>query len=291
MKSYWDLTKTGIVVFVIISALAGYFIALPMGMPVDPLQLGQFILGIYLLSAGSFALNQAQEWRRDSVMERTKDRPIPLGKMMPWQAWTLGLLFVFSGLTIIYLLSPLAAKLGLCTVFLYNGLYTLFWKRRWAFGAVPGALPGAMPAVIGYSVNSSDVLVPTCIYMFLILFLWQMPHFWCLAIRYKDDYRAGGFPVLSSAFGVEATLYHIGLYVFAYVGVALVSPWFLKTHMLYVLLVLPISLKVLWEFFRYHRQEGKEGWLRFFLWVNFSMLIFIWAPVADRWLNAVVINS
>ncbi|MCB0366061.1 MAG: protoheme IX farnesyltransferase [Bdellovibrionaceae bacterium] len=288
MKSYLDLTKTGIVVFVLLSGLAGYFLSFPSGSVFSGIHLLVFMVGLYLISAGSFALNQAQEWERDSVMDRTKGRPIPAGKLKSWQAWTIGICFVGIGTGLLYSIEPLSAFLGLLTVLLYNGFYTLFWKRRWAFGAVPGAIPGAMPAVIGYSVHSVDLLEPGCIYLFLIMFLWQMPHFWCLAIRYREDYERGGFPVLASVLGTDKTLFHIGLYVLVYIGVALVSPWFIKTHILYLLLVVPFAFKVLWEFYLYYRQEAKGSWIRFFLWVNFSLLAFMGAPVFDRLLVSLV---
>jgi protoheme IX farnesyltransferase len=178
-------------------------------------------------------------------------------------------------------LAPLSAGLALLTVVLYNGIYTLYWKKKWAFGAVPGAIPGALPALIGYSVNSSQIWAPDAIYLFLILFLWQMPHFWALAVRFKDDYERGGFPVLPVRIGVERTLFHVGLYTFSYIGMALVAPLFISTHVLYLILVMPIALKVLFEFFKYYKHH--ERWLPFFMWVNLSMLIFICVPVIDRW--------
>ena len=116
------------------------------------------------------------------------------------------------------------------------------------------------------------------------MFLWQMPHFWSLAVRYKDDYTKGGFPVLPARIGVERTLYHVGLYTFAYIGVAIAAPWFVNTHVLYLIVILPLALKVLWEFFAYYRAHGTRSWLPFFLWVNLSMLAFVCVPVFDKWL-------
>ena len=142
------------------------------------------------------------------------------------------------GVFFLFLLSELTAWLGVVTVILYNGLYTLFWKRRWVFGTVPGAIPGAMPVVIGYAAGGSTIMQMECLYLFLIMFLWQMPHFWSLAIRYKEDYLKGGFPVMPAKLGTERALYHIGLYTFAYVGLALVAPWFLRTHILTLLLII-----------------------------------------------------
>ena len=141
-----------------------------------------------------------------------------------------------------------------------------------------------MPVVIGYSVNTPEIWRPDCIYLFLILFLWQMPHFWSLAIRFREDYRAGGIPVLPVRVGVDRSLYHIGLYVFTYVGVALLAPWFLRAHALYLLLVFPVSLKVLWEFHKYFRSHEGHAWLPFFLWTNLSLLVYLAVPVMDKWL-------
>lgn len=283
MKTYNTLTKMGIVLFALVSALAGYAMSFQVGQEFlwsTPVWL---LVGLYFLSSGSFAINQAQEWKLDSKMERTKSRPIPLGKVRPWQAYFLGFIYVVFGSLVLWTLNPMTSALGLATVALYNGVYTLFWKRRWAFAAVPGAIPGAMPVVIGYSVNHDNIFSPECIYLFTIMFLWQMPHFWCLAIRFKEDYAKGGFPVLPAQLGISKTLYHIGLYVFAYVGVAVSSPWFLKANVLYALLVLPICVKLIFEFFKYFREGGRDSWLPFFLWVNMSMLIFIGVPVFDKW--------
>jgi heme o synthase len=241
------------------------------------------LLSLYFFSAGSFALNQAQEVEIDEKMPRTVKRPIPSGKISRTQAYILGFGFVALGIFVSSFVNVTVLVTGLATVFLYNVLYTLYWKRKWAFGAVPGAIPGAMPFVIGYAANAYSIFSPTCIYGFMIMFLWQMPHFWALAIRFKDDYQLGGIPVLPTRIGTSATLYHMGLYTFCYVGLAVASPWFVGANYIYLLLVLPVAFKVLWEFIKYYKSEGsRERWLGFFLWTNFSVLIFLAAPVADR---------
>jgi heme o synthase len=289
LKDFFSLTKLGIVIFALVSALAGYAVSLDIHQPFDPWTLGLLIVGLYLVAAGSFAFNQAQEWRLDAKMPRTQGRPIPRGAMSAWQAYVAGVLMMVFGLLALRLIGPWPAGLALVSVLLYNGTYTLFWKRRWMFAAVPGAIPGAMPVVIGFSVNSPNIFRPECLYLFLVMFLWQMPHFWALAIRFREDYKAGGIPVLPVSLGVPRTLLHIGLYLFAYVGVALSAPWFLQTHVLYVLLVLPISAKVVWEFFKYFdRREVRGAWLPFFLWTNFSLLVYLAAPVMDKWLQFMI---
>jgi protoheme IX farnesyltransferase len=283
MRLFLDLTKSGIVCFVLLSGVAGYALSAPPLMPWNVVHFLATAFALYFLSAGSFALNQAQEWRIDQRMPRTEKRPIPSGQVSLPQALILGFGFVALGLFFAALVNVRVFWLGLLTVVLYNVLYTLHWKRRWAFAAVPGALPGAMPVVIGYAANSADLFHPEVVYAFMIMFLWQMPHFWSLAIKFKDDYRKGGIPVLPVKIGTEGTLFHMGLYTFAYVGLAIASPWFTSAYFVYLLVVLPFSIKVLYEFFRYFRAAGQTRWLPFFLWTNFSVLIFLIAPVVDKW--------
>ena len=289
-RAYMQLTKTGIILFAIVSALAGYAVSFQVGGDFDPLQPILLVLGIYLVAGGGFALNQAQEWKIDAKMNRTSKRPIPSGVFAPWQGYLVGLVMAIFGLFVLLALSPWTAGLALLTLFLYNVVYTLVWKRYWVFGAVPGAIPGAMPVVIGFSVNTHEIWRPECVYMFLVLFLWQMPHFWSLAIRFREDYRAGGIPVLPVELGVTRSMYHIGLYLFTYVGVALAAPWFLQAHALYLLLVFPISVKLIWEFIKYFRTRESKAWLPFFLWTNLSLLIYLTVPVMDKWLQWVLMS-
>ena len=270
-----------------ISGLAGYAVSLPFGHPVNWTIPVLLLVGLYFVSAGSFALNQAQEWRLDQKMPRTATRPLPTGDISLVHAYVIAGACLLAGLMLLTLMSPLSGLLALVTVVLYNGFYTLFWKKRWAFAAVPGAIPGALPVLIGFSINDMRIWRPDGLYLFLIMFLWQMPHFWALSVRYKDDYAKAGFPVLPNKIGVKRTIYHIGLYTFAYIALALAAPIFVPTHLVYLLFVVPIAFKVLLEFFKYYRSfEQKPDdvlWLPFFLWTNLSMLIFICAPVFDRW--------
>jgi protoheme IX farnesyltransferase len=283
LKVFGRLVKFGIVSFVILSGLAGYTLALRPDASIDWGQLLSLVFALFFLSAGSFAVNQAQEHKIDRLMQRTALRPIATGEVSLVQAWTIGLLFIFVGLAFALLCSWRTAAVGLATVVLYNGFYTLWWKRSWSFGAVPGAIPGALPVVMGYSALSTDLLRSELIYAFLIMFLWQMPHFWVLAIRYRHDYAQGSVPVLPASAGVESTLFQMGLYTFAYVALAVSSPWFTTTYWAYIFAVVPFALKVLYEFFQYFKSREQERWLPFFLWMNFSVLIFLVAPVIDKW--------
>lgn len=247
------------------------------------------LMTLYFLSAGSFALNQLQEIETDRKMPRTQERPLPLGQVSKFQAMVLAIGFLMIGSISAALLNQTVLVLGLATVVLYNGTYTMWWKRKWAFGAVPGAIPGAMPVVIGYAAHQPDILQPEPLYLFLLMFLWQMPHFWSLAIRYRDDYALGNIPVLPVRVGVSKTLFHMALYLFAYVATAIAAPFFTSARWAYIILVLPIGLVLIYQFIKYFEavstSSTKSRWLRFFLWTNLSILIFLSAPVIDRWVG------
>lgn len=290
MKLFSELTKLGITIFVVLAAIAGYATGFESEQLFDSVHFLKLVGGVFLLSSGSLALNQVQEYKLDAQMPRTSKRPIASGRIKPAAGGVLAGAFLFSGFYLLYLASPLSLLLGVLTVVLYNVIYTYIWKPKWIYAAVPGALPGALPVTIGYAAVNSNIFSSESVYLFLILFLWQMPHFWVLAIRYKDDYREGGIPTLPVALGMERTLYQMGMYNFAYVGCAIISPAFYKASWFYLLLVVPVSVKMLFEFYKFNKSKGQTGWLKFFMWINISVLIYLLVPVLDKW-NFLFIDS
>ncbi len=282
-KTYTALTKFGIVIFVLLAGVAGYATGFEVEKSFDLKHFLWFLGGLYFLSSGSLALNQVQEYKLDQKMPRTAKRPIASGRIKPAAGLILAITFIFLGINMLYELSPTAGFTAVVSVVLYNVLYTMYWKPKWVFAAVPGAIPGALPITIGYAANNSDIFNSESVYLFLIMFLWQMPHFWTLALKYVEDYRLGEIPTLPVSLGTERTLYHIGLYTFTYCGVALASPFFLHTSWLYAALVFPFAFMLLKEFFAMYRSNGEKKWFSFFMWTNISMLVFVFIPVVDKW--------
>lgn len=275
--------KLKLVRFIIVGVVAGF----GMGHTVeDPFQLKTLIflvLGTFGISAGSLSLNTVQEAEQDSRMERTRHRPVATGEFSKTFAITLSLSLMILGLIFLFNIKLLTALLGLSIIVMYNGLYTLVWKKKWTFGAVPGALPGALPIVMGYSSVNSDIFSSVCVYLFILMFLWQMPHFWSLAIKYAEDYRKGSFPVLPAVVGSGRTKYHISFYIWGYLLLAIMSPLFVYASYGYFFLVLPMALIMFWRFFVFFKAKGTEGWLSFFIITNISMLVFVIAPLFDKW--------
>lgn len=283
VKTLKSLFKFGIVIFVVISAIAGYGIGLTVEDSFSFLHFLSTILGTFLISSGSLALNQVQEIDRDTKMDRTNSRPIPSGKLSKTQALSISIFNMIFGSIVLYFVNPLTCYIGLFIIFLYNGLYTLHWKPKWAFAAVPGAIPGALPGVLGFSAVNNNIFGPESIYLFLVMFLWQMPHFWTLAIRFREDYARGEFPILPVKLGKERTIYHISFYVFAYALLAIFSPYFVSFHLFYFCIVIPFAIIVVWQFIKYAKAKEEKAWLPFFLWTNFSLLAFLYAPLFDKW--------
>ena len=281
--TYKELSKSGIVALVVISVLGGYLTGRPLDQDLGLVRLAATLFGILLLASGSSALNQIQEREIDAQMPLTAKRPLPSGTLQLWEAWTFVGVTGIGGLVILNSLGRPLLWLGFASVISYNGLYTLWWKKHWAFAAVPGAVPGALPILMGYAAADGRVLAPGGLYLFAILFFWQMPHFWVLALRYRKDYAQGGFPTLPVALGSDVTVRQIVIWGLGYVAIALMAPLFIGLHHIYLVLAILTSAKVLWELFAFAREPESKRWLHFFLWVNFSLILYIAAAALDHW--------
>jgi protoheme IX farnesyltransferase len=282
-RLYTELAKSGIVALVLISVLGGYLAGHPFERPFDGIRLFLTLAAILFLASGSSALNQIQERAIDATMPRTARRPLPSGRMSLRHAWTFTLGSIGLGLALLLRLDPWLAALGALAVVSYNGLYTLWWKKHWSFAAVPGAVPGALPILMGYASADGRVLTPGGFYLFLLLFFWQMPHFWVLALKFRSDYARGGFPTLPVTHGLPATVSQIVIWCLGYVGLATLAPLFLKVGTLYAVVSLGVSAGLLWKLRSFVRAPESRNWLGFFLWVNFSLIFYIAAVVLDLW--------
>jgi heme o synthase len=192
-RAYWELTKPGITRLVVVTAAAGFYLA---SRSFDWLLFLNSMFGIGLVAAGTNALNQWAERDADARMNRTVHRPLPSGRLSSMQA--LG----FSGGIAVVGLAYLLAFVNLTTTVLvaasllsYIFVYTPLKRRTWV-ATIIGAVPGALPILAGWTA-SGGAIDARALVLFLILFVWQMPHFYALAWLYREDYRRGGFQMLT----------------------------------------------------------------------------------------------
>ena len=215
---YIALMKPRVMSLVVFTALVGLVMA---PVSVHPVMAVAAILLIAVGAGASAALNMWYDADIDAVMDRTKTRPVPAGRVTPEAALTFALWV--SGLSVLsmaVMINYLSAALLAFTIFFYAVIYTMFLKRRTAQNIVIGGAAGALPPVIGWAAATNSISLEPLIY-FAIIFFWTPPHFWALALIKNQDYEAANVPMLPVTAGVKATLHQIVLYAFVLFGITL----------------------------------------------------------------------
>lgn len=187
------LTKPRVVVMILVTTLVGYYVGLT-GAP-DYVRMLHLIVGTLLAAGGTLALNQYSERHVDALMERTRMRPLPDGRVQPLEALLFGAAITILG--VVYLaafVGALSAAVTAATAVLYLFAYTPL-KLRTALCTIVGAVPGALPPVTGWVAARDDLSLGAWV-LFGILFLWQLPHTLAIARLYRDDYARAGVRVL-----------------------------------------------------------------------------------------------
>lgn len=193
VAAYVCLTKPRILTMVLVMSAAGFFLGAKSLKPIDTFVI--MLLGTALSSGGAAVLNNYIERDSDQKMHRTKTRPLPKGIITPSEALQFGLTLVLMGVTLLaWQVNLLTGFLSLLTVFLYVLVYTPLKRVTW-WNTVIGAIPGALPPMGGWTAATGHLDLGAWI-LFLILFVWQHPHFYAIAWMYKDDYERGGFKML-----------------------------------------------------------------------------------------------
>jgi heme o synthase len=193
MKDYVELTKPRITILILICTAVGFWFG--RGHSLRLWTLLHALLGTALLASGTAALNQWYEVESDAKMRRTRMRPIPAGRIKPSHGFMFGVALSVAGFAELWCgTNRLAAVLGLFTLLSYLLLYTPM-KRRSPACTTVGAIPGAMPPLIGYAAAHGSIGM-AALTLFLILFVWQFPHFDAIAWMYREDYARGGIQML-----------------------------------------------------------------------------------------------
>jgi len=179
------------------------------------------LLCIAVAAGASGAINMWYDADIDAIMDRTKTRPIPSGRVTPKEALVFGgFLSAISVMTMGVLINWMAAGLLAFTVFFYVAIYTMWLKRSTPQNIVIGGAAGALPPVVGWAAVTGDVALPS-LTLFAIIFMWTPPHFWALALYRNEDYTRAGVPMLPVVAGRAATKRQMMIYTVALFGVTL----------------------------------------------------------------------
>ena len=202
-----ELTKYRLSLSVLFSSIAGYLIAMDF-FSVEPFLL--LLIGGFFLVGASNGFNQIIERERDALMDRTKNRPIPLGKISPKFAFVVCLIMILSGIVLLYMINFRTAFFGLISALIYVFIYTPL-KTRTPLCVFFGAIPGAIPFMLGWVAATNKFGIEPGV-LFMIQFFWQFPHFWAIGWLSDDDYKKAGFKMLPTGKKDKSTAFQIVFY-------------------------------------------------------------------------------
>ena len=241
------------------------------------LKIIQLAMGVFVLASGASALNEFQERNYDAKMTRTRLRPIPSGEILPQQALIISIICILIGVVLLfYFFGNHTALLGIFNIFWYNLFYT-YLKRITPFAVVPGSLTGAIPVLMGWTAAGGYLFESTIVFIAFFLFIWQIPHFWLLMLKYGKEYEEAGFPTINQSVSSE----NLKLIIFSWIIATSVSsimiPFFIaNTSMTFFVAI--FVLNILFVFFFAKLTFGKHTELNLkksFISINIYMFLFM----------------
>ena len=284
VQDFKEITKMRLALSVVFSSVAGYLLGVE---TVVPFQVFLLALGGFLMVGASNAFNQIIEKDLDSLMDRTKDRPIPSGRMSVPTAFIIASSFTLIGIAVLYVINPITAMFGAISIFLYVSVYTPL-KTKTPLSVFVGAFPGAIPFMLGWvaATGSFGIEAGT---LFMVQFFWQFPHFWAIGWFLYEDYKKGGFFMLPTGKQDKGTAIQVLLYT-AWTIVSSLIPAFGVTGALYLTpiaaliilllgLVLMRSAIVLYK--KRDTQSAKQLMLTSVLYITLLQVIY----VADKFIR------
>ncbi len=268
-----EITKSRLAISVIISSLAGYLLG---AYEVQFTSLLLLSFGGYCMVGASNAFNQIIEKDLDLLMNRTRNRPIPSGRMSVSKALSLAIGMTVLGVVSLYILNPQTAMFGAICIFLYTCVYTPL-KTKTPLAVFIGAFPGAIPFMLGWVAATDDFGIEPGT-LFMIQFFWQFRHFWALAGMLDDDYKRGGFKMLPTGKKDGATALQIIMYTLWMILISII-PVFGITGRLHLsigaaVVILLLGLVMLFFGFRlYERRDNKSARILMLVSVSYISLI------------------
>ena len=247
-----EITKAGLAISVVFSSIVGYLLGFSEKYPFSFITLFLLAIGGYCMVGASNIFNQVIEKELDAKMDRTKNRPVPSGRISVNNALILGFVLTFIGLVVLYFINPKTAMFGAISIFMYVSLYTPL-KTLTPLSVFVGAFPGAIPFMLGWvaATGSFGIEAGT---LFLIQFFWQFPHFWAIGWFLYEDYEKAGFFMLPTGKRDKKTAIQIISYTF-WLMVASVLPVLGFTGKLQLSVIGAVIVFVLGCWMMYHAFE------------------------------------
>ncbi|TDJ37317.1 MAG: protoheme IX farnesyltransferase [Gammaproteobacteria bacterium] len=272
-RAYYELTKPRVVRLIIFTAVTGMILAVP-GWP-GAVALVFGTLGIGMAASSAAVVNHVLDARIDINMSRTRDRPLPQGKLSEQHAMMFAsMLCVISMLILWFIVNPLTAILTFASLIGYAVIYTVFLKHATPQNIVIGGAAGAAPPVLGWTAVTGEIHSDALL-LFLIIFVWTPPHFWALAIAKKDDYEKAGIPMLPVTHGNEFTRKYILLYTILLVLVTILPYLSGMSGLIYLAAALSLGGYFLYYAIRLRSDEGIDLPMRLFRYsISYLMLLF-----------------
>lgn len=273
-RDFLELTKPRVVALMILTAVIGMLLAEP-GLPSwRVLLFGN--LGIALLAGAAAVVNHVVDQKVDTVMARTRKRPVATGRLAPLDALLFALTLALAGMVVlVWQVNLLTAWLTLASLVGYAGVYTLFLKRATPQNIVIGGLAGAMPPLLGWTAVTGQV-DGHALLLVLIIFAWTPPHFWALAIHRKEEYAKAGIPMLPVTHGNRYTELHILLYTLMLLAASLLPFVTGLSGTLYLVGALVLGLRFLHYAIRLLRGDDRRVALATFKYsITYLMALFV----------------
>lgn len=273
-RDYLELTKPRVVALMILTSVIGMLLAVP-GVPDWQVMLyGN--LGIALLAGSAAVVNHVVDQKIDTVMARTRKRPVATGKIAPLDAILFAVILASVGMVVLmWQVNELTAWLTLASLVGYAGIYTLFLKRATPQNITIGGLAGAMPPLLGWTAVTGEV-EGHALLLVLIIFAWTPPHFWALAIHRKEEYAKAGIPMLPVTHGNRFTELHILLYTLMLLAASLLPFVTGMSGGIYLIGALALGLRFLQYAIRLYRGDDRHVALNTFKYsITYLMALFV----------------
>ncbi|HEX2851055.1 MAG TPA: heme o synthase [Acidimicrobiales bacterium] len=273
LRAYVALTKPRIIELLLVTTLPTMVVA-KRGLPPIGLMIATLVGGA-LAAGGANAINMYVDRDIDQIMKRTAKRPLVTGAVTPRAALTFAIMLEIVAFAELWLLvNLLSAVLALSATLFYVFVYTLWLKRTSKQNIVIGGAAGAVPVLVGWAaVQNSLSLAP--LVLFAVVFVWTPPHFWALAIKYRDDYAAADVPMLPAVASVKATARQIVIYTVALWACTLVFAPIARMGIVYVVAAIVLGAVFLWFAVQLQREESQARAMRLFSYsISYVTLLF-----------------